>query len=343
MNRPICPRNDFIDHPRPRDRLPPRGGYSMLELVVALAVLGIALAGLFPLAVQYSRQVKKLEGCNPQTGRWQYANNNWTYRSDSLGQYPDQWYLNRSADTWAQKLGASAALATSPLSAPLTPLPSYDPTTNTILADNSTAGYYSETDSANWLDGPTAGYLGNSRRHSAGTVGMPASGDYATWTFNNLPPGWYIVEATWPDPSVGPFPQTDGVDQSPTSSACYSIYDNDANGVQEQLWQYFYDQTMVLNQANQTACNLDSFAGVYWMPIKTVYVHKQTVGTANTVEVRLMSQAQWPVGTFQFGFTTADAVRLVPIGNTLTPTLAQSSGGQTAGGTVSVSPLQPRP
>ena len=105
MNRPICPRNDFIDHPRPRDRLPPRGGYSMLELVVALAVLGIALAGLFPLAVQYSRQVKKLEGCNPQTGRWQYANNNWTYRSDSLGQYPDQWYLNRSADTWAQKTG----------------------------------------------------------------------------------------------------------------------------------------------------------------------------------------------------------------------------------------------
>ena len=149
-------------------------GFSMLEMIVAMVVLGIALAGLLPLAIQHSRQVKTLEGCNPQTGRWRCAEGIWTYGSDSLGQYPDQWYITPSSDAWAKKLCAAALLSSGTASSTsIAPLPIYvnDSTlnANTILADNSTSGYYGESDS-NWLDGPAIGYLGNSRRYSAGTV-----------------------------------------------------------------------------------------------------------------------------------------------------------------------------
>jgi prepilin-type N-terminal cleavage/methylation domain-containing protein len=69
-----------------------RGGFSMLELQVALVVFGIALTGLGPLVVMHSRQLKKLEGrFSPGT----------TY------------YLIPASDLWARKLGASASLATS--------------------------------------------------------------------------------------------------------------------------------------------------------------------------------------------------------------------------------------
>ncbi len=323
-------------------RLAPPGGFSMLEFMVAMVILGIALAGFYPLAIQHSKQVKKLEDCNPQTGR--YTGNNWTYGSDPLGQYPDQWYLNPSSDAWAQKLGA-AALLSSGTTAATTPLPvyAYDSLlkTHMILADNSTGGYYSESES-DWIAGPATGYLSTSRRHSAGTAGSAASGGYAKWTFMNVPPGWYVVEAAWPDPIAAPLPQKDAVDEAATSSACYAIYDYNAGGGQEQLWLGIRDQTVALNAANQTAYDLDLYGGVYWKPIKTIYVQQLSAGP-NTVEVRLMSQAQGLDGVAAAGFTTADAVRLVPIGNAMTFTLTRSFGTTTVSAAATTTPLTKRP
>jgi prepilin-type N-terminal cleavage/methylation domain-containing protein len=69
-----------------------RGGFSMLELQVALVLFGIALTGFGPLVVMHSRQLKKLEQqFSPQT----------TY------------YLIPPADPWVRKLGAAASIATS--------------------------------------------------------------------------------------------------------------------------------------------------------------------------------------------------------------------------------------
>jgi prepilin-type N-terminal cleavage/methylation domain-containing protein len=71
-----------------------RGGFSMLELQVALVVFGIALTGLGPLVVMHSRQLKRLESrFSPQA----------TY------------YVTPSADLWSRKLGAAASVTASVL------------------------------------------------------------------------------------------------------------------------------------------------------------------------------------------------------------------------------------
>src|ERR1700736_3493450 len=66
-----------------------REGFSMVELLVAFVVFGIALAGLCPLVVMQSRQFKRLDN--------RFSPNS-TY------------YLVPSQDQWARKLGAAATL-----------------------------------------------------------------------------------------------------------------------------------------------------------------------------------------------------------------------------------------
>ena len=265
MNACMCANHDPNRSRRPQRRQASLRGFSMLEMIVAMVVLGIAMAGLLPLAIQHSRQVRSLEGCNPQTGRWRCAEGTWTYGSDTRGQYPDQWYITPSSDAWAKKLCAAALLSSgTTLSPPIAPLPVYfyDSTlnANAVLADNSTSGFYGESD-PDWLDGPAIGYLGNSRRHSAGTEGTAASSDYAVWTFQNVPPGWYVVEATWPDPSVGPFPQKAGVDLPATPSACFVLYDVTGN---RSLYTATVDQSQAVTG--------DPYDGYTWQPVMTAYV-----------------------------------------------------------------------
>jgi prepilin-type N-terminal cleavage/methylation domain-containing protein len=69
-----------------------RGGFSMLEMQVAMVLFGIALTGLGPLAVMQSRQLTKLQA-----------------RFSSQTTY----YLVPSNDLWTRKLGASASVSTS--------------------------------------------------------------------------------------------------------------------------------------------------------------------------------------------------------------------------------------
>ena len=64
-------------------------GFTYLETVVAFTLFGIAVTGTTQLVVMHSRQVSKLEGrLNPGTTS----------------------YLVPSADAWARKLGAAAAI-----------------------------------------------------------------------------------------------------------------------------------------------------------------------------------------------------------------------------------------
>ena len=109
-----------------------RRGYSLLEVQVAFAILGIGLAGLCPLVVMQLRQVRQLElrlqgnvvQNNPVTGASQ------TMLQGNL------YYIVPWTNPWAQKLSGSGQILTSaysscdPGSLPLpTPAPQSFPVT----------------------------------------------------------------------------------------------------------------------------------------------------------------------------------------------------------------------
>jgi type II secretory pathway pseudopilin PulG len=86
-----------------------RRGYSLLEVQVAFAILGIGLAGLCPLVVMQLRQVRQLElrlqgnvvETNPVTGTSQTMLQGTSY------------YIVPWTNTWAQKLTGSGQILTS--------------------------------------------------------------------------------------------------------------------------------------------------------------------------------------------------------------------------------------
>ncbi len=70
-----------------------RRGISLLEIEVAFVVFGIALTGVAPLVVMFSKQLAKFDSS---------FNDTTTY------------YLVPSADLWSRKLGAAATLTSQP-------------------------------------------------------------------------------------------------------------------------------------------------------------------------------------------------------------------------------------
>ena len=330
-------------------------GFSMLEFMVAMIVLGIALTGLFPLLVHYSRQVQQLENCTPQSGRWTQPNNNkahnfdraWTYyphdpSSITTQQCPDQWYLAPSSDPWMWKLGAAASRQRSSPTFPANILPSsysqnsfaiaYLPSHSPSPPDPSLVAYpgsspvqtssYGESD-AGWISGPP-GYRNNSRRHPSASSSAWA----ATWTFTNVQPGWYVVEATWPDPALGPVPPSP--DDSATASLVhYQILDAAQHPVVDK------NNQPIQGAANQTRLpSGDTWDSVNWQPIMTAYVRN-----AGAIQVGL----QVPTTP---GFVAADGMRLVPVANQVSRsvplrwTVDAATGAKTVTADVTVTPLR---
>ena len=89
-------------------------GFSMVEVQVALVLFGVALAGIGPYMVMYTKQLRNLQQrFHPQT----------TY------------YLVPATDSWTRRLGAAAALASQdPGSLP--PAGAQPPPQNTIEIDS---------------------------------------------------------------------------------------------------------------------------------------------------------------------------------------------------------------
>jgi type II secretory pathway pseudopilin PulG len=143
----------------------PREGFSFMELQVAFLLLAIALAGLGPLVVMQSRQLRKLES-----------------RLDAQTTY----YLVPSEYEWARKLGVPASIETED------PGPASSPPVT--LIDDGDPGY-SETDEApvDWAtELRSNAFHGDTRRNDLG-----GAGDKATWEFTGLAPGWYEVWVTF--------------------------------------------------------------------------------------------------------------------------------------------------
>ena len=138
-----------------------RPGFSFLELQVAFVLFGIALAGLCPLVVMQSKQLRQLEN-----------------RLDDQTTY----YLVPSTDAWAGKLGAAASIATED--------PGPPPSVVTLIDDGDPG--YSNT-GANW-DQWSSGhpFQGDYRENENG-----AGSDKASWEFGGLEAGWYEVLVTW--------------------------------------------------------------------------------------------------------------------------------------------------
>ncbi|MFV2069234.1 MAG: prepilin-type N-terminal cleavage/methylation domain-containing protein, partial [Pirellulales bacterium] len=136
-------------------------GFSYLEMVVALALFGIALTGTTRLVVMQSRQVSKVEG-------------RLNHRTTS--------YLVPSADAWARKLGAAAAIESVD--------PGPPPVPGVTLIDDGDPGY-SEF-GPNWHDHVRTAYQGQLRCNDEG-------GDLAVarWEFPGLTPREYTIFATW--------------------------------------------------------------------------------------------------------------------------------------------------
>ena len=200
-----------------------RRGFTLLEFIVALLLFGIAMSGLFPLVVMYSRVLESLEQRPSQLSLHRKADvDGNTYRGDNptewyqvgtppyvrtdeqpnSGDWVHKWYLVPSSDTastasevWARKLGTSASIQyKSPASPPIVealaePTKPTNPDPNAL--DAGPGSNYAESEPA-WTDEPSLDALGQSQRHAPG--GAPAS---ARWSFNVVDAaGWYQLQAT---------------------------------------------------------------------------------------------------------------------------------------------------
>jgi prepilin-type N-terminal cleavage/methylation domain-containing protein len=190
--------------------MPARRGFSFLEFLVAMVVLGIALTGLFPLMVICSRGVETLElrytNQGNKTGNWfspvfRPNTDNITLREERENY--GTWYLVPPTDPWARRLGAVATFSrTAPTTSP----------TATVVDDGG-SGY---TTAGSWTSSSNVNtFLGDQQRHEA-YAATPA--DTATWTFTNVANGWYYVLATWQRPADATELAVD---------AQYYIYDGD--------------------------------------------------------------------------------------------------------------------
>lgn len=163
---------------RHRKTRPSRPGFSLLELQVALILLGIALAGIGPLTVMRARHLKRIED---------------RFRPDT------RYLLVPDRSEWARKLGSTGTLEPADSANPSTPTESTSkPVAATgapILIDNRDSGY-AEQDIGriDWFTRTTWDAYGSSYRLQNGG----GFGDAATWTFSGLRPGEYDVYVTYP-------------------------------------------------------------------------------------------------------------------------------------------------
>jgi prepilin-type N-terminal cleavage/methylation domain-containing protein len=292
--------------PRPRPpRRTRRRGFTLLEFIVAMLLFAVAMSGMFPLVIMYSRMVQALEQrWNPVMGdwyllshpgasarfeslagrRWDNANSNEWYavpaptRSDpGATEWVHRWYLEPSQDPWARKLGQSAAITSTDDGWPPAGQPQSLAPVTIHAGDPSPA--YQET-----------GDWDAQHQHAAAAGG---SADAATWTFSVPAAGWYRVQATWTESAAL------------AGDAGYTIvYDGPASPA-----------SATANQ--QAAPDLPPAApadeGKPWHTLATAYFSR----SGTSVSVSLQASASGPV--------VADGMRIVPC-SVQVPLLKWTSG-----------------
>jgi prepilin-type N-terminal cleavage/methylation domain-containing protein len=269
-------------------RLPLRRGFTFLEFMVAMVVLGVALSGLFPLLAITSRQLQPVKNptfdCRTPARDWGTDGYDDPQTNPPLRNQRHVWRLTPYDDPWLRKLGTSAQV-TSGSVASSTPVPiqssivfldDYEP--NGTQVNNTTDGSGTYT-STGWTAGTASGYHQDYHYHEAPTD-TPSS-DAAIWQLTIVADGWYSIQATWP------------TDTGKTlTNATYQVVAAGYNG----------SSAPQNNPGNGIA---DATAnGTTWWPITAPAILHLAPGT---VTVRL----NVPLATVPNTFVIADAVRIV--------------------------------
>lgn len=165
-----------------------RRGVSLLELQVAMIVLGVAVSGLCPLVVMQARLVRKLETQavgpdNPQVIRGVRMLDGAAFSGQGLAAAPPTTVLQPQPDAWVRRLGVPASFAVNAPAQPFTALP-----VQTTLDDSNPGFSASGWSTAADASANNGGY----RKLAADSPNGPA-----TWTFTGLVPGRYRVMASW--------------------------------------------------------------------------------------------------------------------------------------------------
>jgi prepilin-type N-terminal cleavage/methylation domain-containing protein len=253
-----------------------RSGFTMLEFIVAMIVLGIALTGLLPLEIMQSRVIESLELRYTAKGNQTNLDLNHEWNSPVLrGQIDSEepipredygnWYMIPSSDPLARKLGAPAEFSLT--------LPASTPVVN-LVDDVDPANSDYEEVGTGWVAGTTVSVYGNdSRRHEL----QATPTDYAVWTFTNVAPGRYYILATWKESSDL---------AGGTNQAKYEIYDGATDTT---------PSTVFVNQQNAPSGAV--YKGRPWQTLKSKLI------VNGTIKVRLYANSEKAV--------LADAVRIV--------------------------------
>lgn len=186
-------------------RSPRRAGTTLLEILAALVVLAIALAGLCPLMIVQLKLLRRIESQpipnNPQVIRGvrmvgdriyvpagqPYVPAGQPYVLEDQVKLPPVTVLQPQPNDWVRRLGVAATFQTIRAST------QYDdyPVLTALTLDHGAAVLMPTVD--NWpLQGSADGYNGGDYRSSVHL------GDSATWTFGPIGPGLYRVMIAWP-------------------------------------------------------------------------------------------------------------------------------------------------
>lgn len=181
-------------------------GFTLIELIVAMAVFGIALTGLVPLIAMMSRDLQPVVGQKGQSPARDWNTDDCTITNHRRS----TWYLtpyDGTVDPWVRKLGVSARITSSAV-------PSYtrysnvplqssvvlqDDDNGTFDADGDGLEDYAEEPTTPWEynNSTAASAIGaDQHRKPAVPAGGTATGD-AVWRFKIVVAGYYSIQATW--------------------------------------------------------------------------------------------------------------------------------------------------
>jgi prepilin-type N-terminal cleavage/methylation domain-containing protein len=289
-----------------------RRGFTLVELIVAMVVLGIALTGMFPIITLLSRDIQPIRSTT--TPRTYYLTPARDWDPDLTKEYDPlkirhTWYLTCYGDPWNRKLGAAARItsdssafsASSPLSIE----------TSLLSADNSGgATVYSETntDTNLWTTGTVTSSVTERQTYRYHTTLVTnAYSASAIWSLTVPTAGWYSIQATWPTGALTPLATPTYVVSLISAGTSYS---------------YSVDQA-------DTSSYVTDSAGTKWYKISTSPIYL----TADTLTITM----NVPVIGSTSSYVLADGVRLVHNDVTLTTlTREPNSEEVTAKATVTV-------
>lgn len=289
-----------------------RRGFTLLEFIVAMVVFGIALAGMLPLVVILSRNIRPVR-YGTEGNRYYYRTPARDWESDARR---DTWYVLPFSETWARKLGASARItdnsdtfdAYTPTTASHPAVQTFDDDADTTDSDSDGNEDYTDaaTDS-NWQTGTRSSSITDRqdyRYHE--TLATAPDTASATWTFTVATAGYYSLQASWP------------TDTGKTLTTV--TYDVALNSAAVTGSPFSVNQASPGNSVTDTSGT--------WYPLSTDMVYL----SAGTLQVTL----NVPVLGATTSAALADGMRLVPGNDVVVDTLVRTPNSKTVTANVTV-------